>query len=284
MINDSVDITMVKFSVTMCVYGGDCPKLFDAAWRSVLDQSLLPTEIVLVCDGPISDPLKLAVDKFKAGAQRLNIFFLLVQNNKNLGHGLARNKALYASNNELNLLCDADDINKYYRFETVVKNMVDLDLDVCGGVIEEFDVSTNSGLGKRLVVSDHNDIIVDMRLRSPFNQTTVGLKKSIIIAAGGYKDIFCNEDYDLWIRLSSIGARFGNTQDVLVTVMTNGAYFNRRGGWRYFESEFYIQRLLLKNGHIGLGLFCINLMKRLTVQVLLPSRIRKVVFRFFARS
>lgn len=52
------------FSVSMCVYGGDNPEWFDAALRSVIDQTVKPNEIVLVVDGPIPDSIQNVIEKY----------------------------------------------------------------------------------------------------------------------------------------------------------------------------------------------------------------------------
>lgn len=53
-----------KFSVAMCVYNGDNPKWFDAALESIVNQTVKPSEIVLVVDGPISEEIQLVIDKY----------------------------------------------------------------------------------------------------------------------------------------------------------------------------------------------------------------------------
>ena len=55
-----------QFSVAMCVYDGDNPEWFDIALDSVINQTVKPTEIVLVVDGPISDDLQNIIDKYDA--------------------------------------------------------------------------------------------------------------------------------------------------------------------------------------------------------------------------
>ena len=43
----------MKFSVSMCVYGGDNPDHFRTAIESVFSQTFMPSEVVLVIDGPV---------------------------------------------------------------------------------------------------------------------------------------------------------------------------------------------------------------------------------------
>ena len=41
----------MEFSVSMCVYGGDDPVWFRTAVDSILNQTVPPSEVVLVVDG-----------------------------------------------------------------------------------------------------------------------------------------------------------------------------------------------------------------------------------------
>ncbi len=53
------------FSVSMCVYSGDNPEWFDTALLSVVEQTVLPDEIVLVIDGPIGEGLESVIEKYR---------------------------------------------------------------------------------------------------------------------------------------------------------------------------------------------------------------------------
>ena len=53
------------FSVAMCVYGKDNPEWFDRALQSItVDQTVKPSEIVLVVDGPVPDKIKHVIQKY----------------------------------------------------------------------------------------------------------------------------------------------------------------------------------------------------------------------------
>lgn len=54
------------FSVAMCVYGGDNAEWFDTALESILHQTVKPSEIVLVVDGPIPHSIQTVIDKYES--------------------------------------------------------------------------------------------------------------------------------------------------------------------------------------------------------------------------
>ena len=57
--------TYPPFSVAMCVYGKDNPKWFDRALQSIIvDQTVKPSEVVLVVDGPVPDTIKSVIKKY----------------------------------------------------------------------------------------------------------------------------------------------------------------------------------------------------------------------------
>ena len=60
------------FSVAMCVYGKDNPVWFDRALNSILvEQTIKPSEIVLVVDGPVPDEIKDVIEGYQSFCERL---------------------------------------------------------------------------------------------------------------------------------------------------------------------------------------------------------------------
>lgn len=53
------------FSVAMCVYGGDNPEWFDNAVYSIVHQTVKPSEIILVVDGPIPEEVQKVITKYE---------------------------------------------------------------------------------------------------------------------------------------------------------------------------------------------------------------------------
>ena len=54
-----------KFSVAMCVYGGDNSEWFEQSLESIVNQTIKPSEIVLVVDGPIPKEIQSVIKKYK---------------------------------------------------------------------------------------------------------------------------------------------------------------------------------------------------------------------------
>jgi len=270
----------MNFSVAMCVYGKDNPDWFKTAVDSILNQTVKPSEVVLVVDGPVPDEL----DAIIRGYEKPD-FFKIIRFETNQGHGNARRAGIDNCSNELIAIMDADDISTPDRFsQQLAAFEADPELDIVGGNVSEFTDDPENILAYRNVFSSDAEIKADMRKRCPMNQNTVMFKKSSVLRVGGYIDWHYNEDYYLWIRMFLGGCKFANINAVLVNMRVGSEMYKRRGGVKYFKSEAKLQKYMLKNKVISFVTFMINVNKRLIVQVLLPNSIRGWVFKKFARA
>ena len=270
----------LKFSVSMCVYGGDNVEYFRSAVDSILNQSKSPDEVVLVVDGPVPDTLDSVIKTYSA-----NPIFHVYRFKENQGHGKARRLGLKKCSNALVALMDADDISVYRRFELELAMFEhNPDLSIVGGQVSEFILSPEKSESVREVPLLDKDIKSYMQKRCPMNQPTVMLKKDDIEEVGGYQDWFCNEDYYLWIRLAVAGKKFANSPETLVNMRMSPDSYKRRGGLRYFQSEAKLQRYMLQKRVINLPTYIMNVGKRLIVQVLMPNSMRSWAFKNFARK
>lgn len=57
---------IINFSVLMCVYKNDNPDHFQQALASVINQTVKPSEIVLVVDGPVPDSIEVVINEYQA--------------------------------------------------------------------------------------------------------------------------------------------------------------------------------------------------------------------------
>ena len=269
-----------KFSVSMCVYGKDDPEWFETAVESVLDQSVKPTEIVLVVDGPVPTVLDEIIKKYEK-----SFLFKIIRFDENRGHGEARRAGLKACSNELVAIMDADDISHHTRFEQQLATFSLLsDVDIVGGNITEFIDEPNNIVGARIVPSNNDEILEYMKKRCPMNLVTVMFKKKSVERAGGFIDWYCEEDYYLWVRMAQANMKFANIPDSLVNVRVGKEMYGRRGGIKYFRSEAKLQKYMFEHKIIGYGTYIMNVSKRLIVQVILPNKLRGWVFKNFARK
>lgn len=273
----------IKFSVSMCVYGGDNAQYFDEALVSIVNQTLKPAELILVVDGPIPHSIESVIDKYRNTLTDIafEVFYL----EKNVGHGEARRICFEKCTYELIALMDADDLAVPQRFEKQIKYLcLHPELSIVGGNINEFISTPDNCVGKRIVPETDAEIKEYMKKRCPMNQMTVMFKKKDVAAVGGYMDWFCDEDYYLWIRLALGGYKFGNIAENLVNVRVGEDMYQRRGGIKYFKSEAKLQKLMLDSKIISFPRYLINVSERLVLQVFMPNKLRGFLFQKLARS
>jgi glycosyltransferase involved in cell wall biosynthesis len=63
---------------------------------------------------------------------------------------------------------------------------------------------------------DHDAICRDLFVESPFAHPSVAFRKEAVERVGGYRDRGWAEDYDLWLRLAAVGARFARLPRTLL--------------------------------------------------------------------
>lgn len=264
----------------MCVYGGDDPEHFQSAVESILRQTVCPNEVVLVVDGPVPAALDSVIRTYEA-----ETIFRVIRLPENRGHGHARRVSLESCSNSLVALMDADDLSVKDRFEIQLRLFQQQpELSAVSGQITEFCTDPAIAVGRRTIPCTDAELKEYMKKRCPLNQVAVMLRKEDAEKVGGYLDWYCDEDYYLWLRMALAGMRFAASKEVLVNVRVGEEMYQRRGGWRYFRSERKLQRFMLNNKIISAPLYCVNVLKRLIVQVLLPNRLRGWVFQHFARE
>lgn len=271
-----------NFTVAMSVYQNDTPQEFKTAVHSIYDkQSVRPSEIVLVEDGPIPAELEAAVQELCDEIPIMKIVPFEV----NRGHAAARQGGLDAATNELVAIMDADDIAEPYRFEKQLAYMEKHpEITVTGSIINEFIGSPENVVCSRIVPEDDNEIKTYLKSRCPMNLQTVMYRKSKVMEVGGFIDWFCEEDYYLWIRLAQAGHKFHNHQQSFVNVRVGKEMYQRRGGTRYFKSEAKLQKYMFSNDIISFPRYCYNVSIRFAVQVAMPNWLRGWVFKTFARK
>lgn len=229
------------FCLLMAVYHKESPDHLATALESVLHQTVKPSQIVIVKDGPLSDRLN---DVMLSYQQLLPID--IVQLPQNIGLAGALNKGLEVVREPWVARFDSDDICSPTRFAEQMAWMASNQYDLFGSQIEEFDATISQPLSQRRVPTEYYEIKKFAMQRNPFNHMTVCYRTDMVKKAGGYPSLHGMEDYALWIKLISLGARLANSKNVLVHARTGNGMIARRGGAKYICSEFKLQRLMMK--------------------------------------
>lgn len=165
---------MNEISCIMNVYKKDNAEKFRTAFLSVYNQTLKPTEIIIIRDGLVPENLEKCLIDIENEFELARVIRL----NKNVGLGIGRQIAVNESKYDLIATMDSDDISVPNRFELesayLEKNP---NIDVVGGYISEFDDDTGKTIGWRKVPLDNDEIIAYNKKRCPMNHVTVMMKK-----------------------------------------------------------------------------------------------------------
>jgi glycosyltransferase involved in cell wall biosynthesis len=119
------------------------------------------------------------------------------------------------------------------------------------------------------------------KFMNPLAHPTVVTRRSLILAAGGYRDLFHLEDYDLWVRLLQAGAKASNRPEPLVDYRVSQAGLRRRGGWKTLRAEFALQRQFLSSGFTNRLEWIRNITVRGTLELAPPPLLRYALTRSF---
>lgn len=267
---------MTDFSVLLPVYGGDVPEYFWDAIESVTaQQTLKPSELVIVCDGPVGDGIEAVLYSVEDLAEEVPVTIARLESNQGLARALEI--GLAECSHEIVARADADDLSLPQRFAVQIPHLVENDLDLLGSAIEEFTFEGPTGRIRRLPLTQQA-IKEALPFRDPFNHPSVVYRKSAVVAAGGYEHLNKMEDYWLFARMVHGGARVANVPDVLVQYRVDDGAYARRGGWDMFMSELVLQNHLRQIGAVS----CLQCVRNVAVRGgyrLIPTVVRRSLYR-----
>lgn len=245
-------------AVIMAVYDGVEAEHLEEALQSLADQTRRPEEVVVAEDGPLPSALTSVLESFSDPVLPMRRVAIPSRS----GSGPARQAALMAATADLIAIADADDISLPTRLERQLAVFMDPEVDVLGTAMEEFDAATGMVLGVRRFPADHDDIVGAMRSTNPVNQPTVMMRRSALEHAGGYRRLPMLEDYDLWARMASTGARLRNLDEVLVRFRGGRIAQRRRRSAEAMRAEWRLQQNLRAYGLIGRARMGVNIVFR----------------------
>jgi len=264
-----------EFSLLLPCYAGDEPAHVRRAFVSATaEQTLPPSEVVLVQDGPVPPPLALELDRLAADCP---VPVRRVSLPRNVGLALALQAGLEACTFEIVARADADDVCEPERFAVQVP-MVAAGLDVVGSAIAEFDEDETVIEAVRRRPTEAAAIRRFAAFHNPFNHPSVVYRKSAVLAAGGYQDMPLMEDYWLFARMIVGGAQVANVEQPLVRYRTGSGLYERRGGLRALRSDWRFQRSAHAIGLTTRPQMLRNLAQRFVYRIV-PDSVRRWAYR-----
>ena len=228
----------MNFSVLLSVYIKENPEFLANALESVFNQTLMPDEVVLVQDGPLTIELDNIISKYKKLYPSILKTIILTEN-KGLGNALR----IGVENCSYDIIArmDTDDIARPYRFEKQIGFLQEYpEIGAIGSNIEEFNENPGDLNRFKLNPETHEELIAQIKLKSPFNHPSMMMRKQALMEAGNYNgDILLFEDYSVFLRMWKAGIRFYNLQEVLLDFRVGSGIetIKRRSGKHYIDKE-----------------------------------------------
>lgn len=268
------------FSVLLSIYKKEQPTYLKECLDSLFAQTLPPTEVVLVKDGPLTPELDCVITEYVQKYPVIKVIPLA----QNGGLGKALNEGLKYCSFDLVARMDTDDIAKPTRFEKQVEVFrLHPEVDICSAWIDEFEESTTNITSTRKLPEKMSEIICYAQARNPINHPVVMFRKCKVLEAGGYLHFPLFEDYYLWVRMLMNGCKFYNIQESLLFFRSTPEMFKRRGGINYVQTEIKFQITIRKLGFISVSQCIKNISIRLIVR-LIPNSLRKSIYKNILRK
>lgn len=241
---------MENYSVLMTVYKKDNPVFVKEGIDSMLAQTILTDDFVLVCDGPLTSELDELINKYQT---ENNGLFHVIKLKKNIGLGAALRHGLPFCKNRLVARMDDDDVAYPKRCE---KELLYYDahpeLSILGAYVTEFENEISNIVREKTVPIDMPSIMEFAKRRNPFNHSTVMLDKDKIISIGNYSQMRTNQDVELWVRALNSGLKGANLSESLVYFRFDNDTYQRRKDMKNVKLMVKVWKDFYKKGYCGL--------------------------------
>jgi glycosyltransferase involved in cell wall biosynthesis len=233
-------------SVIMPIKSCD-PAFLEKSVRSLLAQTLMDMELLIVMDvakQSLNKTLLNVLEKFENDGR------LRLIPNKEKGFVEALNTGILSSRGKYIARLDGDDISLPNRLQLQIETIEKEKVDFVGGwayVINEH----GKIIGRLTPPTDAQKIKRLIMLHNPFLHSTVTFKKSILRHSGLYNSaLFGAEDYELWLRIVSLGYNCINLNRFVSCVRESRNSIIRGSNWKKTRVNYAKAKAL---GFVKLG-------------------------------
>lgn len=249
--------------------------------ESMMKQTIMPEQFVLVQDGPLGEELISIIDEY---TKKFPDIFTNVISEHNIGLGAALTLGLKHCRNELIARMDTDDISLSNRCELQLKAFeTEPELDILGTFSSDFEGDINNIISSRVVPIEQKDIYERAKRRSPFNHVTVMFKKTSVMKFGGYANLRRSQDADLFGKMLYGGCKARNIDKVLVMVRLSPDRMKRRKSWSHAKNIIGIRKNFWKMGYASFLDFSIVFCAQIFM-CLMPLWAQNIIYTKFLRK
>ena len=236
----------IEVSVIMAVYNTASEEILRVSINSILNQSVNNFELI-ICDDGSTDCTYETIKKITQCDHRV----ILIRNVKNRGSGYARNRCIAISRGEYIAIMDADDYSDQRRLEKQLEFLKSNPEYAFVGAKGKYFGQVNKNALEYYFYKEF-PLKEDFLFTLPFVHGSIMFRKCILDKFNCYREgceVIRSEDYDLLMRLYSVGYYGANLNEILYFIRIDENTFKRRK-YRYRFTEFIVK---LK-GYKSLGL------------------------------
>lgn len=218
---------MDTISVLMSVYDSEKPEYLDRAIKSIWDdQTLKPSQVILVKDGALNSGLEKVIENWKSV---MNSSLVILKNDVNLGLTKSLNKGIAVAKGIFLARMDSDDISLPSRFKQQVDYLkAHPEIDVIGGSLQEFN-SEEGDLRVRVYPKSDDEVIRYICKASPLAHPTVMMRRSIFDSGLKYDEKYrTSQDIALWFDVLAHGFHISNLDEVVLRFRCEKDAYKRR--------------------------------------------------------
>ncbi len=266
----------------MSLFWKEKPEYLDKALESLYNQTILPTEILIVVEGSLTNDLLKVTEKW------VNIFtdkvLKFVSSGEKKGLPACLNVGLLKSIGDIIIRFDTDDWCYPNRIEEQVNFLANNnEIALISAPMEEYDVNLANLESIRKVPLSHEEILNYAKWRNPFNHPSVAFRKNIAINLGGYPLVNANEDYAFFCNFICNGYKTENTPNPIVKARTGKDLAKRRSGKKYLMGEVECLNYLRKIGFYTKPQYFFHLFSKKIIRSL-PSSLVGIIYKYTLRK
>ena len=271
---------MENYSVLTTIYAKDTSIALKQCIDSMLAQTVITNDYVIVADGPISQDLSDVIISYKEKYEFINF----VQMPENKGLGLALNEGLRHCKNDLVARLDADDISLKERCELQLKEFEkDPELAMVGSDMYEFEDDPNNINSIKVMPHTYEEVYKYGKRRNAFNHSSVMYKRSIVAKCGNYSTKKRSQDVELFSTILANKYKCININEPLIKYRTGSSQIQRRQKWEDVRSDLKVFYSNYKIGYSGIFDYLYALITHV-VFFLLPELVANFLYKKIFRK
>lgn len=269
-----------KYSVLMPVYIKDNPEWLELSIESMLAQTIIADEFVIIKDGKLTSELYNILNKYVEKHPNL---FKIYGFEENIGLGRVLAYGVSVCKNEYIARMDADDFSIPERCEKQLKVFGKYkSISVVGSNVQEFTETIDNKISNVILPEKHEDILMFAKRRCPIRHPAIMYRKSSVINSGNYEDYFHAQDYNLVVKMLMNNCKFYNIQEYLTYMRVTSDYYKRRGGIKQLKIIMKLKKEFLDYGFYSIKDYIVSTFGNAFV-CLMPNLMREFIYKNLLR-